>query len=81
MRVKAGHVILIVAAIALLYLYLTPSCDGFVDVGHCGVDLRSCPEPQRCINGYCKSDNPPTLPAESDLPIRPGLIGSGQTRL
>ena len=81
MRVKAGHIILIVATIALIYLYLIPSYDGFIDAGHCGVDMRSCPEPLRCINGYCKSDNPPTLAAESDLPIRPGLIGSAQTRL
>jgi hypothetical protein len=80
MRIKSGHIILLVAAIALIYLYMIPSCDGFVDAGHCGVDLRSCPEPLRCINGYCKSDNPPTLP-ETPLPIRPGLIGSSQTRL
>jgi hypothetical protein len=80
MRVKPGYVLIIVTLIALLYLYMTPSCESFVDAGHCGVDLRSCPEPQRCINGYCKSDNPPTLPAESDLPIRPGLVGSRQTR-
>lgn len=80
MRVKPGYVLIIVTLIALLYLYMTPSCESFVDAGHCGVDLRSCPEPLRCINGYCKSDNPPTLPAESDLPIRPGLVGSRQTR-
>lgn len=46
--------------------------EGFVDSGRCGVGMPACME-GRCINGYCKSDNPPTLPLLSDLPIRPAV--------
>jgi len=46
--------------------------EGFVDAGHCGVDLPSCSgERIRCMNGYCKSDVAPTLPLLSDLPMTP----------
>jgi hypothetical protein len=49
--------------------------EGFVDVGRCGPNLGVCPTwpgtELRCINGYCKSDVPPKLPALSDLPVRP----------
>ena len=49
--------------------------EGFVDAGRCGPNLGVCPTwpgtELRCINGYCKSDVPPKLPALSDLPVRP----------
>ena len=49
--------------------------EAFVDVGRCGPNLGVCPgwpgTDLRCINGYCKSDVPPKLPAVSDLPIHP----------
>ena len=51
------------------------SSEGFVDAGRCGPNLGVCPgwpgNELRCINGYCKSDVPPKLPALSDLPVRP----------
>lgn len=45
--------------------------EGFVDRIRCGVDLPSCADGLRCINGYCKKDVPPQMAAISDLPIRP----------
>ena len=46
--------------------------ESFLDKGRCGVDLPSCVgERIRCVNGYCKSDIPPQLPALSDLPMTP----------
>ena len=46
--------------------------DGFMDSAErCGVDLPSCANGLRCINGYCKTDVAPVLPYFSDLPITP----------
>jgi len=42
-----------------LYLYFT-STEGFVD--RCGVDIKSCSDELRCMNGYCKSDILKILP-------------------
>ena len=97
MRTRAGIFFIVVSILAVGYLYLTPKIDAFVDVGRCGVGLEACPEGKRCVNGYCKSDNPPsltslmlskaviasppTMPPFSDLPVLPPLVGSGQTRL
>jgi hypothetical protein len=96
-RENAGLIFVLIALFAVFYLYMMPVPEYFVDAGHCGVDLPSCQQPMRCINGYCKSDNPPslsslmiskvmtksspTMPPISDLPIRPGLVGFSQTRL
>lgn len=52
---------------------------GNTDVGgNCGTDARTpekpfatCKSPYRCVNGYCKSDEPIPLPAITPLPIRP----------
>jgi hypothetical protein len=74
-----GMVFAVFALIAVLVLYMMPpsmvavnaSDEGFVDTVRCGVSMPSCDAPLRCVNGYCKSDNPPTMPAVSDLPIRP----------
>lgn len=78
---QAGTTFIVLSVIGLLILYMMPSIDTFVDIGRCGVDLAPCEEGKRCINGYCKSDNPPTMPPISDLPVLPPLVGSGQTRL
>lgn len=80
-RENAGLIFVLIALFAVIYLYMMPMPEYFVDAGHCGVDIPSCQKPLRCINGYCKSDNPPTMPPLSDLPIRPGLLGSSQTSL
>ncbi len=72
MRQTMGALFVIISILMALYLYIIPgSREGFVDKIRCGVDLPSCPEGLRCMNGYCKSDIPPTLPPLSDLPIRP----------
>jgi hypothetical protein len=81
-RENAGLIFVLIALFAVIYLYMMPVPEYFVDAGHCGVDLPSCQQPMRCINGYCKFDKPsPTMPPISDLPIRPGLVGFSQTRL
>lgn len=49
-----------------------PINEGFMDPnGRCGPNLGTCPDGLRCLNGYCKSDIPSTLPPLSDLPVRP----------
>lgn len=79
MRLSAAgmFVLLIFLVIAVTY---NPVVDSFVDLGGCGPAQRNlndngayavCRDGLRCINGYCKSDDPPTLPAISPLPIRP----------
>ena len=69
MRIK--HLIVIALIIIVLYTTRTMFEEGFVDQGRCGVDLPSCNDGLRCINGYCKSDVPPELPAMSDIPMMP----------
>jgi len=73
MRMKAGTLFIILLGGMICYVLLTMTCnEGFVDPGHCGVDLPSCQgEHVRCMNGYCKSDIPPKLPALSPLPMTP----------
>lgn len=64
----------IMSVVAILYIYLMPmpwGGEGFIDAGRCGPGAGVCPDALRCINGYCKSDNPPTLPPLSDLPVHP----------
>lgn len=39
--------------------------------GMCGVDLPSCEDPLRCINGYCKPQGTPAIPVTTDLPVLP----------
>lgn len=80
-RENAGLIFVLIALFAVIYLYMMPMPEYFVDVGRCGVDIPSCQKPLRCMNGYCKSDSPPTMPPISDLPIRPALLGSSQTSL
>jgi hypothetical protein len=72
-RHTAGQLFIILAIGMIVYIMMfARTVDGFVDAGRCGVDLPSCQgERVRCMNGYCKSDNPPTLPPLSDLPMTP----------
>jgi len=69
MRIK--HLIVIALIIIVLYATRTMFEEGFVDQGRCGVDLPSCNDGLRCINGYCKSDAPPELPTMSDVLMMP----------
>ncbi len=73
LRHLAGTTFIILVIVMTIYLIRMPnSIDGFVDAGHCGVDLPSCQgERVRCMNGYCKSDIPPKMPEFSDLPMLP----------
>jgi hypothetical protein len=74
---ERGLVFLAVLAFTLVVFFVQRVVlnESFVDVGRCGPNLGVCPNwpgtNPRCINGYCKSDVPPQLPAVSPLPIRP----------
>lgn len=73
LRHLAGTLFIIAVFGMMIYLVIMPNAsEGFVDPGRCGVDLPSCSgERIRCMNGYCKSDIPPKMPAISDLPMTP----------
>jgi hypothetical protein len=77
-RQQMGMLFLGVLAVMLVLFFSQRAAlnEGFMDAaGRCGSNLGVCPgwpgTDSRCINGYCKSDVPPKLPAVSDLPIRP----------
>jgi len=72
-RKLAGTIFIILVVCMILYLVLNVHrYEGFVDKIRCGVDLPPCTgERVRCMNGYCKYDIPPQLPALSDLPMTP----------
>ncbi len=70
-RALAGIVSVVTAAV-MIYL-LVSSTEGFVDAGRCGVGLPPCSRGLRCINGYCRSDKAPVLPA-SELPMVPPVL-------
>jgi len=68
-----------IALIVLMTLYVIQSgfVEGFampttLELGSkmCGVNIPSCGNGMQCINGYCTKPNPPSWPAESDLPLR-----------
>jgi hypothetical protein len=80
LRETMGVLFVVVAIVMGICLYYEPAIvDAFTTMvfedhgdrscgpGHGGV----CPEPYRCINGYCKSDVPPTLPTFTTLPVLP----------
>ncbi len=73
LRHLAGTLFIVTVVMMMIYLVRMPNpSEGFVDAGRCGVDLPSCSgEHIRCMNGYCKSDIPPKMPALSDLPLTP----------
>ena len=68
-----GNAFIIMVVLMTVYVVSqVNSADSFVDVGRCGVGLPSCSgEHVRCINGYCKSDQPPRFPTISDLQMVP----------
>lgn len=69
--------IIFIVLIVLMMIYVVHGSkhviDGFEDkkeIMRCGVDLPPCTgEHVRCINGYCKSDIAPSMPAISDVPL------------
>lgn len=73
LRLLSGTFFIILVIVMMSYLVFYPTVsETFVDVGRCGVDLPSCSGKNiRCMNGYCKSDVPPSLPTLSDLPMTP----------
>lgn len=69
LRQFAGVVFTVLIVAIMIFIVKRP--EGFVDLNRCGVDLPPClGKGIRCINGYCKSDTPPTMPL-SDLPLTP----------
>ena len=78
MRLKhfAGSLFIILLLGMLLCVILTTNTSElFVDIGRCGVNLPPCSGKDiRCINGYCSSDIPPTLPNLSSVPITPPSV-------
>jgi hypothetical protein len=78
-RFKMGTLFVVLIGVMVVAFYVQSGMkrrgEGFVDAGRCGPNLGVCPTwpgtELRCINGYCKSDVPPKLPALSDLPVRP----------
>ena len=73
-QLSISVVFIILFIVMILYEALNPfpCIDTFVDAKRCGVDLPPCVgEHVRCINGYCRSDLPATLPAFSPLPMAP----------
>ena len=76
-EITAGIILLVVAFLLVLCDRALRVTEGFtnwqtgVPEGRCGVDLSPCPFGTACINGYCKTTEPPTLPFFSDLPVKP----------
>jgi hypothetical protein len=72
-RKMAGTIFIIILMGMIAYVIISVrSCEPFVDAGRCGVDLPPCSGKDiRCMNGYCKSDIPQTLPKLSPLQITP----------
>ena len=72
LRHVSGFVFILLVLYMIYHLYAFPKAsDGFVDVGRCGVNMPSCTDGLRCMNGYCKSQAKPYFPALSDLPLLP----------
>ena len=79
MDYEAVCALLIIAIIAFILLvvdrhlrvsmYIEPF-DGTLNA-RCGVDLSPCDFPLQCMNGLCKSTNPPILPKSTGLPVLP----------
>lgn len=71
MRLRHLSGMLFIILIVGMTIYLSKrASEGFAN--RCGVDLPSCSgERIRCMNGYCKSDIPSSLPPMSDLKMTP----------
>ena len=76
-EVTAGFILLIAAFLLVICDRVMRVNEGFtnwetsVPEGMCGVDLPPCPFGTACLNGYCKTTQPPTMPPLSDLPVKP----------
>lgn len=76
-EITAGIILVVVAFLLVLCDRATRISEGYtnwetgVPMGMCGVDLPPCPFGTACLNGYCKTTQPPTLPFFSDLPVKP----------
>ena len=76
-EVTAGFILVIAAFLLVLCDRVMRVPEGFtnwdtrVPEGMCGVGLRPCPFGTACMNGYCNTTQPPTLPYLSDLPVKP----------
>lgn len=76
-EVTAGFILIAAAFLLVICDRVMRVNEGFtnwetgVPEGRCGVDLPPCPFGTACINGYCKTTQPPTMPAISDLPVKP----------
>ena len=73
MNIRQVSCVSFIILILGLYIYFTStegfiSTEGFVD--RCGVDIKSCSDELRCMNGYCKSDILKILPT-TNLKIIP----------
>jgi hypothetical protein len=76
-KTTIGIICMGLVIVGLIYLvYMRTPFENFTNVSEdnnkrCGWSLGTCPNEQRCINGYCKTDIAQILPAVSNLPIRP----------
>ena len=71
MRPSIGDFLtLIVVGFVLLLADRYLRIEGFSNPNQCGVDMPSCTNGTRCINGFCKSDNPRPL-GPTTLPVFP----------
>ncbi len=67
-----AFIILILGSVLCVW-YGNRTMEGFQgELGSmCGVDLPTCKFGTRCINGYCKTENSPSLPPYSELKVEP----------
>lgn len=76
-RATIGAICMGLVIVGLVYLvYMRKPFENFANSDssgyrRCGWSLGTCSDGLRCINGYCKTDVAPVLPALSNLPIRP----------
>jgi hypothetical protein len=71
-------VIILLMACALFVWSSLSSKEGFegLEGARCGVDLPTCPQGTKCMNGYCMPPNKPQFPMYSDLPVEPSDPGN-----
>jgi hypothetical protein len=75
---ECGMVLFFLTVMGVLLYMNYRKTDGFLNgsaVGtaalQCGVEFPACPMGMRCVNGYCASTDPPTMPPVTDLPVLP----------
>ena len=64
-----GLALLIADRYLRIAIYIEPF-EGSMDAA-CGVDMAPCNYPLQCVNGYCKSVNPPRRPVSTGIPVLP----------